>query len=323
MSYQFIYNHLTSLDETCNEHQLRRYINLVTTFKERNSKKVLGFHRHHMIPISLGGINRKANIVIVTAREHFILHRLLWKAVPYKNKMMYAFWRMLNGKNSDYKFTSREYEKVLTEYAASQSIKMKGKGNHFFGKTHSEETRKIISEKGRGRIQSEETKQKMNEIRSNRIYVHNEEENRYIKEDQLESFLANGYVLGKLKGRRVQVNDGIIERRIFKDELDYFISLGFTLGRLSTTKLKITKTNTGKHPTQESIEKRRKAMKGIKWSEETNEKRRQSMTGKTHSDNTKNKISETLTGLSYTRCSCIHCKKEVSINNLNSHLKTH
>jgi hypothetical protein len=39
--------------------------------------------KHHIIPKSLGGSNKKENLVNLTAREHFVCHRLLMRlAVP-------------------------------------------------------------------------------------------------------------------------------------------------------------------------------------------------------------------------------------------------
>ncbi len=35
------------------------------------------YEQHHIIPKSLGGSNKKENLVLLTAREHFICHLLL------------------------------------------------------------------------------------------------------------------------------------------------------------------------------------------------------------------------------------------------------
>jgi 5-methylcytosine-specific restriction endonuclease McrA len=47
---------------------------------------------HHIIPKSLGGSNRKNNLVKLTSREHFICHLLLTKMVigENRNKLIYA-----------------------------------------------------------------------------------------------------------------------------------------------------------------------------------------------------------------------------------------
>lgn len=57
--------------------------------------------RHHIIPKCFGGSNNSKNLVILTAREHFICHRLLIKmtsGVP-RQKMCFAVNMMMNVKN--------------------------------------------------------------------------------------------------------------------------------------------------------------------------------------------------------------------------------
>ena len=50
--------------------------------------------RHHIIPKSMGGTNRKENIVRLTAREHYIAHWLLFRI--YRNKQMTYAFRVMN-----------------------------------------------------------------------------------------------------------------------------------------------------------------------------------------------------------------------------------
>jgi hypothetical protein len=49
--------------------------------KER-SKKTGVYERHHIIMTSLGGSNDEENTVLLTPKEHFIIHYLLWKMNP-------------------------------------------------------------------------------------------------------------------------------------------------------------------------------------------------------------------------------------------------
>jgi len=52
--------------------------------ENRKADKKIGtyFERHHIVPISLGGDKSYAinspNIVLLTAREHYLAHRMLW-----------------------------------------------------------------------------------------------------------------------------------------------------------------------------------------------------------------------------------------------------
>jgi hypothetical protein len=57
--------------------------------------------RHHIVPRCLGGSNRKDNLVYLTAREHFLAHKLLVRAYPQQPKLWYAL--MLMGRLADNK----------------------------------------------------------------------------------------------------------------------------------------------------------------------------------------------------------------------------
>jgi hypothetical protein len=76
--------------------------------------------KHHIIPKSLGGSNRKDNLVKLTAREHFICHRLLPKMTfgSYKKKMLYAQNMMLvNAPNQHrHKVNSNVYKHIKEEW---------------------------------------------------------------------------------------------------------------------------------------------------------------------------------------------------------------
>lgn len=79
--------------------------------------------KHHIIPKSLGGNNRKENLVKLSAREHFICHRLLVKMTEgtAKNKMVYALWRMTVKGSADQKRfrpNSKTYELIRSQFGA-------------------------------------------------------------------------------------------------------------------------------------------------------------------------------------------------------------
>lgn len=100
------------------------------------------FEKHHIIPKCLFGSNSKSNLVLLTAREHFICHWLLIKMTLGNDqyKMMNAL-RMMRSSGSqhdryDTKITSRVYENLR--------IKMPGI-------VHSAETKSKISAANKGR----------------------------------------------------------------------------------------------------------------------------------------------------------------------------
>jgi hypothetical protein len=115
--------------------------------------------QHHIVPRSFGGSDDISNLVKLTAREHYVAHLLLWKIrfpSVYGSKMSFAFGTFVNRfkqeYHSSYKITSRIYAQFKKEYSLLMSERMSGEGNHFFGKTHSEETRRIIGEKSKQKI---------------------------------------------------------------------------------------------------------------------------------------------------------------------------
>jgi len=120
--------------------------------------------RHHIKPRSLGGTDAVDNLVELTAREHFICHWLLTKMTTGEDhhKMLNAL-RMMRAEKSgqqryETRITARVYESIKKEYAELQSILRSGEGNGFYGKTHSEEAKRRISEANKGRVQSPEEK---------------------------------------------------------------------------------------------------------------------------------------------------------------------
>jgi hypothetical protein len=76
--------------------------------------------KHHIIPKCLGGSNDKENLVELTAREHFLCHRLLVEIYPEENKLKYALYLMNNGivryTKKEYTPSSRIYERLKKEF---------------------------------------------------------------------------------------------------------------------------------------------------------------------------------------------------------------
>jgi hypothetical protein len=95
---------------------------------------------HHIMPKCLGGNNDSSNLVELTAREHFIVHRLLTKMVTdtkQKYQMWNAFSCMLYRERPGqqrYKVSSQLFENIKVSGAKIKSEKFKGKNNPMFGK---------------------------------------------------------------------------------------------------------------------------------------------------------------------------------------------
>ncbi len=82
-----------------NKKYTKWYFNIVNAARSRNVLENEYYEKHHIIPKSLGGNNYNTNIVLVTAREHFILHLLLPKMTSgnSKRKMCFALNALLRG----------------------------------------------------------------------------------------------------------------------------------------------------------------------------------------------------------------------------------
>lgn len=128
--------------------------------------------KHHIIPKSLGGTNKKENIVSLTARQHFICHLLLTRMVEgqYKRSMAWALHRMAFSKSdlNDRRFTSAQFELARTRFANSirgtnqtaTTKKKIGDANRGWCSSEKMASLKKIHEANRGRPRSEASKEK-------------------------------------------------------------------------------------------------------------------------------------------------------------------
>ena len=120
---------------------------------------------HHILPVALGGSDDESNLVRLSAREHYIIHHLLWKHHR-SPKTAHAFNNMRRtSSNQERHFTARQHEVAIKAHSEAMKETMKGEGNHFYGRTHSEETKRLISVKQTGKKASKETKKKMSDAR--------------------------------------------------------------------------------------------------------------------------------------------------------------
>lgn len=145
---------------------MNKYAHWYTSITQNGKQPRSGYtERHHILPRSLGGTDDAANLTNLTAREHFVCHWLLTKIHTTGEahwKMLNAF-RMMRAENPrqqryQTKITARVYENLKKEYAELQSVMRSGKGNGFYGKTHTKEARQKISDANKGRVQPLEEK---------------------------------------------------------------------------------------------------------------------------------------------------------------------
>jgi hypothetical protein len=139
-------NHLIFLDNK----YTRCYYNIILNIKQENRKPLsreslefVYYEKHHIEPKSLGGSNLPENLVLLTAREHFICHLLLTKMTSgdSKRKMSYAFWGLNNqaNKHQHRKTSSRFYDYSKSIMQESMSADRKNKSfEDLYGKEKSD-----------------------------------------------------------------------------------------------------------------------------------------------------------------------------------------
>jgi hypothetical protein len=121
--------------------------------------------RHHIVPKCIGGDNSISNLVYLTAREHFIAHKLLCKIHPTIKGIQFAFWAMVVYKSKknqrEYKISSREYQLIREDISIIMRELKTG------GKTpHSAETKLKIKTALTGKKKSKEHTTKIWEARN-------------------------------------------------------------------------------------------------------------------------------------------------------------
>ena len=172
------------------------YNSLISKAKLENRKKKQGiyYERHHIIPKCMGGTNDKLNLILLTAKEHYIAHRLLVLIYPENKSIQYALWYMVNGfktyEEQRHSPSARIYSKLREAFSIFISNERKGQPAWNKGikltedqlKTHayhqpgfrpwntgkklgprSEELKKKTSDTLKGHIVSEETRKKISD----------------------------------------------------------------------------------------------------------------------------------------------------------------
>lgn len=140
--------------------------------ENRSTNDTIYYENHHIIPRCMNGSDDKSNLVLLTAREHFIAHKFLTKIYPDNNSLFFAYYAMANknpnkpNESARIKVSSKEYERLRTNF----SNRITGEGNPMFGVKRTIKKSTIAKRKGKthynyGKNLSEETKNKISESR--------------------------------------------------------------------------------------------------------------------------------------------------------------
>lgn len=191
------------------QHHYSRYTRFIDSLR---GQSVDGYAEvHHIVPRSLGGSDDADNLIQLTARQHFIAHWMLARAMG--GSAARAFFMMSNfGKYGQ--VNSATYEIARQEYAEQVSKQLKKRPNvPLFTDSHreklrqaklgrklSDETKRKVGEAQRGRKLSEETRKRISEAKKGEAtrgcgWKHSEETRKKMTESQLSrnlKWLAEG-----------------------------------------------------------------------------------------------------------------------------------
>ena len=165
---------------------IKIYENIIQNAKSgsRNKSKYdtpgyIYYEKHHILPRCLNGGDEKENLVLLTAREHYIAHKLLTFIYLNNKRILHAFHYMTwTNKNIVPSLRDYKYAKELKAIAMGpgnnpscdkEVAKKIGNGNR--GKKRSLEAKKNYSDSKMGHTVSKESIIKMNKTKKERNII--------------------------------------------------------------------------------------------------------------------------------------------------------
>lgn len=136
------------------------YYDLIFKAKIRKDTSEGYYEKHHIEPKCISNNNEAYNLVKLTAREHYIAHRLLIKFVDtiYKRQMLNALYCMSLDRDGNRKLTSKMF-----------AVCRKAKAAAMRGRIILDSTRVKLSLLHKGRVASEDTKLKQSKSAKQRV----------------------------------------------------------------------------------------------------------------------------------------------------------
>lgn len=117
MNYQEVYYNIIHKSKSKTREKLKR-----------NQEAYIYYENHHILPKCLGGTNDKENLVLLTAREHYLCHKLLTYIYPNSRGLALAFFRMVFNKNGKHEISSKDFayaKEILYKNPMSEETKEK------------------------------------------------------------------------------------------------------------------------------------------------------------------------------------------------------
>jgi hypothetical protein len=196
---------------------LATYNRLIEKARSENRKrsKVVYYEGHHIIPRCMGGKGKTKdinhpNIVLLTAKEHYIAHRLLCQIYPDNEKLRFALWCMINGlhnKSNRYQISARSFEQMRITHAEFISNYLKGRPKNSFIKPIPaviNKTRYIMSDDHKDKIRASLKGRKESlDVRAKKLGRIPWNKGKKLNEDQYQSRLSKFRSTLESKGPRV------------------------------------------------------------------------------------------------------------------------
>jgi NUMOD3 motif len=140
------------------------YESIIQKAKSENriKYKLIYYEKHHILPKCLGGTDDKGNLVLLTAKEHYLCHKLLTYIYKNNYKINLAFSYMTKNKKG-YTNSARNFayaKELCKKWTAEQK-----KNNTWAGKHHNLESIKKMK-----KPKSEETKKKFSKAKKGKSY---------------------------------------------------------------------------------------------------------------------------------------------------------
>lgn len=196
------------------EPSFKRYASLIQSAQSKPRKRgSVYLERHHCWPKSHGGTNDSWNLVYLTAREHFLAHWLLWKALRTRF-MANAFNNMtfltgdVGNVSRQFRITSRAFESA--RIAASVNSKELWKSQEM-----RDRQRAVALSMGLG--QGPRTARQLAQAREQAKVLHSDPDIQAKKSESI--------------SKLVWINKGGSNKRVNKGSLSQFTSDGWVVGR--------------------------------------------------------------------------------------------
>lgn len=158
------------------------YNSIIENSKKETRNKINSYYeKHHIIPRCIGGSNKEENLALLTPKEHFICHCLLVNIYKQDVRIYIKMLQALNmmkvkHKHHERYLNSKLYEKYRNKLYGQSGL-LKGKNHYMYGRTHTKETKKIISVKRREYCQLPKERFRLKEMAINRTLEHQEKIN--------------------------------------------------------------------------------------------------------------------------------------------------